>query len=66
MITHSLVLPWPMILTAIGLRRLLNVKRAAAWGLVSLSTLTTLPFLALFARWASPEKMDTRMSDNRV
>jgi hypothetical protein len=50
MITHSLALPWSMILTVIGLRQLLNVKRTAAWGLVLPGTLTTLPFLALFAR----------------
>jgi len=50
MVTHSMTLPWSMILTVIGLGQLLNVKRATAWGLVLLSTLTTLPFLALFAR----------------
>jgi hypothetical protein len=30
MVTHSLVLPWAMILTVIGLRQLLNVRRATA------------------------------------
>jgi hypothetical protein len=50
LVTHSLVLPWSMILTVIGLRQLLNVKHATAWDLILLSTLTTLPFLALFAR----------------
>jgi len=39
-----------MILTVIGPKELLGVKSAAAWGLALLSTLLTLPFLAVFAR----------------
>ncbi len=50
MYTHSLALPWTMILTVIGLNRLLDVKSATAWGLTVLGNLLTLPFLALFAR----------------
>ena len=46
---HSLALPYSWILTVIGLKELLGVKAAAAWGLALLSTLT-LPFLAIFAR----------------
>jgi hypothetical protein len=49
MYKHSLALPWTMILTFIGLNQLLDVKPAMAWGLIVLSTLTTLHFLALFA-----------------
>ncbi|HET7091286.1 MAG TPA: hypothetical protein VFL17_21840, partial [Anaerolineae bacterium] len=47
---HSLALPWAIILTVIGLKELLGVKTAAAWGLALLSSLLTLPFLAIFAR----------------
>jgi len=47
---HSLAAPWGMILTVIGLKELLGVKSAAAWGLALLSALLTIPFLAIFAR----------------
>jgi len=47
---HSVALPWSWILTVIGLKELLGVRTSAAWGLALLSTLLTLPFLAIFAR----------------
>ena len=47
---HSLALPWSIILTVIGLKELLGVKTAAAWGLALLSALLTIPLLAIFAR----------------
>ncbi len=48
--THPLSILWSAPLTAIGLKQVLGVKSALAWGLTILSLLVTIPFLALLAR----------------
>jgi hypothetical protein len=48
--THPLAAVWGLVLTVIGLKRMLNVKTGLAVVLALVSMLVTIPFLAIFAR----------------
>jgi hypothetical protein len=48
--THPVAALWGLVLTAIGVKRLLGVKSGFAFLLALISTLLSIPFLAIFAR----------------